>query len=200
MPARLALTPEQALERIREQTRLRTARWRANHARSVTVASPKHGSVTAAPETAIRGSVTRTRDATPPALPARHSVPPQRDAPPPPTGVPPRPAPLAVPKPNKAGDLIDLLRAAGVAFDLRPADFAAVKHSQRSAAEIAEVYVAIALGEFGDDWMSDRLNVAEAIKAWPGYQNRKGRAPRGRPPRSESPEAVTRRVLLEARA
>lgn len=98
-------------------------------------------------------------------------------------------APRSAPKPNKSGELIDLLRAEGVPFDLTPQDHKNLRLSSRSAAEVAEVYCAISRDEFGDEWLQEHLSVTQAIKAWPGYQNRKTRGP-GRPPpprkRSES--------------
>ena len=82
---------------------------------------------------------------------------------------------LAAPKPSKSGELIDLLRAAGVAFELTEQDHKALKGSRLSARQVAEVYCAIALGDFGDDWLRTRLSVTQAIKLWPGYQTRKDR-------------------------
>ena len=100
---------------------------------------------------------------------------------------------MAVPKPNKSGELIDLLRAAGVECELLEKHHAALKRTRLSAAEVAEVYIAIAEGRFGDDWLCDNVNVERAIAAWPNYQNRKLRGPR--PRRGESPEAIAARVL-----
>jgi len=106
-----------------------------------------------------------------------------------------------VPKPNKSGELMDLLRAAGVECLLLEKHHAALKRTRLSAAEVAEVYIAIAEGRFGDDWLCDNVNVERAIAAWPNYQNRKLRGPRPPSPRarrSESPEALTARLFAEA--
>ena len=53
------------------------------------------------------------------------------------------------------------------------------------------MYIAIAEGRFGDDWLCDNVDVERAIAAWPNYQNRKLRGPRRpRAGRSESPSAI----------
>jgi hypothetical protein len=194
MPARRDWTPEQLAERLdkeREQARVRMARWRERHRNGVTVTPIDEG--TPVPVTVpVTNGVTGT-----PPTPARHSVPPQTEnAPLPPKGGSPRTAPLAVPKPNKSGELIDLLRAAGVECELLEKHHAALKRTRLSAAEVAEVYIAIAEGRFGDDWLCDNVNVERAIAAWPNYQNRKLRGPRRpRPGRSESPSAIAERLF-----
>jgi hypothetical protein len=65
MPARLDLTPEQALERIREQTRLRVKRYRERR----NAAPINEGSVTARSGGASNGALKRHPPQTPPSPP-----------------------------------------------------------------------------------------------------------------------------------
>ena len=88
----------------------------------------------------------------------------------------PRAAPKPTPKPTKLGAFIDAVRAAGVDYAATDADGKALKGSSLSPAQVAEVYVAIATGGFGDDWLRARLSVRTAIGAWNGYTASK-RAP-----------------------
>jgi hypothetical protein len=99
-------------------------------------------------------------------------------------------------KPNKSGELMDRLRAAGVEFEFLEKHHAALKRTRLTAAQVAEVWVAIVEERFGDAWLCDHVNVERAIAAWPAYANRKARGPR--PSRSESPEALTARLFAEA--
>jgi hypothetical protein len=154
MPARLDLTPEQVLERMerrREQTRQAVQRYRARQKALVSITvSLTTASLRARDDVRSPAPVTTTTSPSPPSSPTR---------------------------PNKSGELIDLLRAAGVAHDLNPKDHAALKRSALSAAQVAEVYCAIARHEFGDDWLCKRLSVTRAIETWPGYANEKTRGP-----------------------
>lgn len=158
---RLDLTDEQKKARTQAQTRARVAKHRAlrdapdSVTDSVTSAGIALHSVTPASLHArddVRSTalVTTTTSPSPPSPPARA---------------------------NKSGELIDLLRAAGVAHDLTPKDHAALKRSGLSAAQVAEVYVAIARHEFGDAWLCRRLSVSKAIETWPGYANEQARGP-----------------------
>ncbi len=92
---------------------------------------------------------------------------------------------------NKGRALLDLLRdtygirAAGTARD-----FKALKDTQLTIEEVADVYAAIYTGDFGDDWQSDRLSIAAAIAAWDGYQARKRGRPAARRPTMVSAAGV----------
>ncbi len=73
---------------------------------------------------------------------------------------------------NKAARFIDLVREAGFEPTLQGRDLRELKHTQLTAEQVAEVYVAIASGEWGSDWMRDNLSPGDAIKRWNGYQAR----------------------------
>jgi hypothetical protein len=75
-------------------------------------------------------------------------------------------------RPNRSAELIDLLRAAGVPFDLSARDHAAVKASRLTPRQIAAAYGAAYRGEWGDPWLRDNLCVRLVIERWAGYQAR----------------------------
>jgi 5-methylcytosine-specific restriction endonuclease McrA len=124
-------------------------------------------------------SVTRSHPIPSPPLPTdpRQNQTPSGEAPPPPPTGAGAPGPG---KPGKLGEFIALVRAAGQDYETVPGDPKAVKESRLSAAQIAEVYVALAAGECGDPWMRDRLSARIAISAWNGYQASKRAPPKGR--------------------
>ncbi|HEY8742801.1 MAG TPA: hypothetical protein VIU62_06870, partial [Chloroflexota bacterium] len=78
----------------------------------------------------------------------------------------------AVPKPNKLGDLVDAVKAAGVGVNPSPADAAAVKRCPASAAKLASAYVAAYRGEWPPDstWLRDNLSLAAVCKRIDGYE------------------------------
>ena len=153
MMRRLDLTDEQKKARKRAQTRARVSRYRERrNAISMALHSVTAASLHARDDVRSTALVTTITSPSPPAPPTR--------------------------APNKSGELIDLLREAGVAHDLTPKDHAALKRSGLSAAQVAEVYCAIARHEFGDDWLCKRLSVTKAIETWPGYANEQARGPR----------------------
>lgn len=90
-------------------------------------------------------------------------------------------------KHNKGKELLDLLSAAGVRVGMTGQDFKALKDTDLTPADVAEVYLAIYSGDFGDQFTSDRLTVATAIRAWNGYQ-----AARARRANGVRPAAATR--------
>jgi hypothetical protein len=90
------------------------------------------------------------------------------------------PAGQPAPRPNRSAELIDLLRAAGVPFDLSARDHAAVKASRLTPRQIAAAYCAAYRGEWGDPWLRDNLCVRLAIERWAGYQARLHGRPAGR--------------------
>lgn len=71
---------------------------------------------------------------------------------------------------NKAAALIDTLRAAGVELAMTAPDFRALKETSLSPEQVAEVFLAIHTGGWGDDWQRRRLTVRYAIDSWNGYQ------------------------------
>lgn len=79
-------------------------------------------------------------------------------------------SPPAVPKPNKLAELTDLIRTAGLPYEPTPADGKALKTTRLSAAQVAACYLAVACGEFGDDWQRDHLCAATAIGAYNAWQ------------------------------
>jgi hypothetical protein len=173
MPARREYTPEELaarLEQRRRQNREAQRRFRARDA------DHKHD---APQENSVLPSIVSL---TPP-TPARHSVP--LKTPPPPKGGP--PSVRAAPKPNKSGDVIDLLRAAGVPDVLSEADHRHIKTSRLSAAQIGEAYVAAFNGEWGGDWLQEHLNMANVLGRYAGYLAWKQRAPT--PPRTNASTA-----------
>jgi len=72
--------------------------------------------------------------------------------------------------PNKGGSLIDTLRLAGIDVAMTAADFKALKDTSLSTQQVAEVYVAIYAGAWGDDWTREHLTARRAIDCWNGYQ------------------------------
>jgi len=112
--------------------------------------------------------------------------------PPPPAGAAPAPAREAavvdtpatlprVPKPVKMGAFIDAVQTADVAYTPSDADGRALKSTPLSALQVAEVYIAIARGDFGDDFLRDRLSARTAIGAWNGYETAQRAPPRVSP-------------------
>jgi hypothetical protein len=79
------------------------------------------------------------------------------------------PPPRAAPKTNKATDVIDHIRAAGQEPATNPRDFQAIKACSASAKDIAAAYVAMASGEWGDEWMLKNLSVATACTRVNGF-------------------------------
>jgi hypothetical protein len=75
-----------------------------------------------------------------------------------------------VEKPNKGGEFIDIIRASGLEPVMTPGDFAAIKRCPRSAAVIAEAYIALAHGEWGDDWARDRLSARFVVSRLAGFE------------------------------
>lgn len=165
MPPRRDLT----VEDIRASGRRRTAKWRAKGKGDVTVTSPLPRDVTTSP---YKGEA--ARDVTPP-TPARHSVPPK--TPPPPKGGPPSGTSVrAAPKPNKSGEVIDLLKAAGLPHQLEKPDHQAIKASPLSPAQIVEAFGAVYHGQWGGEWLrTQNLNVQAVIKRYAGYLSWKER-------------------------
>ena len=78
----------------------------------------------------------------------------------------------AAPKANKLAEFIDAIREQGsgeVPYEPSAVDGRALKDTKLTGTQVAEVYVAIALGRFGDSWLRDRLSVQTAVKSWNGY-------------------------------
>jgi hypothetical protein len=118
---------------------------------------------------------------TPPS-PARHSVPPKTLPLPPKGGSPSGASVRAAPKPNKSGDVIDLLKAAGLPHQLEKADHQAVKASPLSPAQIVEAFGAVYHGQWGGEWLRQNLNVQAVIKRYAGYLSWKERPAAPTPP------------------
>ncbi len=180
-------TAEQVKER-RAKSKQRQDRWRGVHLEpsikegSNGVSNASQPPSTNASYNASRNAVSHTVPTPTPTpmysspngegVPAKPETPPAKRAP--------RSAVTPSPKPNKSGELIDLIEAQSVPVAMTDADHSALKRAPMTAVQVAEVYVAIASGEYGDDWTQEHLSVQTAIKTWAAYENRKT-APRPAP-------------------
>jgi hypothetical protein len=72
-------------------------------------------------------------------------------------------------RPSKSAAVIDAFRAKHMEVVFSSRDHSAIKHSNAEPCMIAEVYDAVARGEYGDDFMRRRLSVHEAIEWINGY-------------------------------
>lgn len=81
----------------------------------------------------------------------------------------PEKAPRAAPKPNKATEVVDLIRAAGLEVRTNPRDFAEIKRTSASARDIASAYIAASHGEWADDWILRNLSIAAICPRINGY-------------------------------
>ena len=76
-------------------------------------------------------------------------------------------------EPNKQAQVIDLLRADPRLVQyahLAPRDFAAIKRSSLTPAQIVEVFGGLCLGEWGSEWDQKHVRVDHAISCWAQYQ------------------------------
>jgi hypothetical protein len=76
-------------------------------------------------------------------------------------------------EPTKQAQVIDLLRADPRLVQyahLAPRDFAAIKRSSLTPAQIVEVFGGLCLGEWGSDWDQKHVRVDHAIGCWAQYQ------------------------------
>lgn len=74
---------------------------------------------------------------------------------------------------NRQAQVIDLLRAdprLAAYSHLAPRDFAAIKRSSLTPAQIVEVYGGLCLGEWGSEWDQKHVRVDHAIGCWAQYQ------------------------------
>ena len=80
---------------------------------------------------------------------------------------------LVAKEPNRQAQVIDLLRAdprLAAYSHLAPRDFAAIKRSSLTPAQIVEVYGGLCLGEWGSEWDQKHVRVDHAIGCWAQYQ------------------------------
>lgn len=112
-------------------------------------------------------------------------------APPAPLTVAPAAAPEAAPpkegKPNKVKDFLDYLTGHGIRAAVTGQDTAAIKATSLTAAEIGEAYRAIYTGDFGDQWLQERLTATAAIRAWNGMQAKRSGGPPHNDPNNPAP-------------
>ena len=102
----------------------------------------------------------------PPAHPRAADEPNDTDVVPPPT---PQGA-KAAPKPNKSGEVIDLLRDEELPDALSPRDHAAIKRSALSPTQIVTAFGAAFRGEWGNGWLRDNLAIWAVLDRYAGYQ------------------------------
>lgn len=72
---------------------------------------------------------------------------------------------------TRSGRVLDVLKAADVPVTMRPQDHRALKESGADPDLVAEAYGAIFRGEWGDEFMRQRLTVQSAIGHLAGYQS-----------------------------
>ncbi len=96
----------------------------------------------------------------------------------------------AVPKPNRAAEVVNLIRAAGVDVEPTRRDAAAIRESGASPQEIAAAYVAQARGEWGDDWDRDHLSVHRVVENLAGYRASTASRKRKPPGFGATPEEI----------
>ena len=80
---------------------------------------------------------------------------------------------LVANKSTRQTEVIDLLRAdprLAAYSHLGPRDFAAIKRSSLTPAQIVEVYGGLCLGEWGSEWDQKHVRVDHAIGCWAQYQ------------------------------
>jgi len=95
----------------------------------------------------------------------------------------------AAPKPNRYGEVLDALKAKGIAYQGTSRDAKAVKDCAAAPALIAEAYAAAAAGEWGGSVVLDNLSIwavcprIAAYLAWKGgVRAQVPRGGRGRQP------------------
>ena len=195
MPARREYTAAELAERLsarRRQAREGMARLREARKAVNATPAPVNPTVNAtAPES---GAVKLT-----PPTPARLPNTPQRTTPLPPKGGSPQPAPaaLAVPKPNKSGAVIDLLRARGLCDVLEDADHKAIKATPLTPKQIVDAVQAVASGAWDNEWLRQNLTVQGVIRRYQGFAATQAGRGRRRPTRGESASARAERMFEE---
>lgn len=96
----------------------------------------------------------------------------------------------SVPKPNRLGEVIDLIRAADVPITPTDRDGKAVKTCSASATLLAEAYIAAFRGDWdpgGNGWLRGNLALHQVVPRLAGYEASKN-APRMRNGRPAQPE------------
>lgn len=106
--------------------------------------------------------------------------------------------PRAVLRRDRLAQVIDLIRDADLEPNIRGQDAKAVKDCRAAPADIAATYVAIARGEFGDEFMLRKLSITTAsahVDGWRARQHQQahhpppdgflGASPRARAPRTK---------------